>query len=127
MQHTMKRLLTKLGPFLGLILVIVLFSLPASMRDVFPTYGNFRFIFIQTVIVAVSALGMTLIIVSAGIDLSVGSSIALTSVVGASLIQRGWGPASVLFVCVISGGVVGLFNGAAIAGLRVIPFIITLG
>jgi ribose transport system permease protein len=127
MQHTLKRLLTKLGPFLGLILVIILFSLPAEMRDVFPTYGNFRFIFIQTVIVAVSALGMTLIIVSGGIDLSVGSSIALTSVVGASLIQRGWGPAGVLGVCVISGAMVGLFNGAAIAGLRVIPFIITLG
>lgn len=127
MQHTLKRLLTKLGPFLGLILVILLFSLPAEMRDVFPTYGNFRFIFIQTVIVAVSALGMTLIIVSGGIDLSVGSSIALTSVVGASLIQRGWGPAGVLLVCVASGAAVGLFNGAAIAGLRVIPFIITLG
>ena len=127
MNDTLKRILTKLGPFLGLILVILLFSLPADMRDVFPTYGNFRFIFIQTVIVAVSALGMTLIIVSAGIDLSVGSSIALTSVVGASLIQRGWGPAGVLCVCVVSGGLVGLLNGAAIAGLRVIPFIITLG
>ena len=100
MQHTLKRLLTKLGPFLGLILVIVLFSLPAQMRDVFPTYGNFRFILIQTVIVAVSALGMTLIIVSGGIDLSAGSSIAFTSVVGASLIQRGWSPAAVLVACV---------------------------
>ncbi|MEO7414222.1 MAG: ABC transporter permease [Opitutaceae bacterium] len=127
MNPPLKRLLTKLGPFLGLILVVALFSLPAEMREVFPTYGNFRFIFIQTVIVAVSALGMTLIIVSGGIDLSVGSSIALTSVVGASLIQRGWGPAGVLLVCVLSGGIVGLVNGVAIAGLRVIPFIITLG
>jgi ribose transport system permease protein len=127
MQHTMKRLLTKLGPFLGLILVIVLFSLPGHMRDVFPTYGNFRFIFIQTVIVAVSALGMTLIIVSGGIDLSAGSSIALTSVVGATLVQRGWGPTSVLLACIASGALVGLFNGAAIAALRVVPFIITLG
>jgi ribose transport system permease protein len=127
MTQTLKRALAQLGPFLGLILVIVLFSLPADMRDVFPTYGNFRFIIIQTVIVAVSALGMTLIIVSGGIDLSAGSSIALTSVVGATLIQRGWGPAAVLLVCVVSGGLVGLFNGAAIAALRVVPFIITLG
>lgn len=127
MHDSLKRLLTRLGPFLGLILVIVLFSLPTEMRDVFPTYGNFRFIFIQTVIVAVSALGMTLIIVSGGIDLSVGSSIALTSVVGASLIQQGWGATEVLLVCIASGALVGLFNGLAIASLRVIPFIITLG
>ena len=127
MNDTLKRILAKLGPFLGLILVVVLFSLPAEMRDVFPTYGNFRFVFIQTVIVAVGALGMTLIIVSGGIDLSVGSSIALTSVVGASLIQRGWGPAGVVLVSLASGGVIGLLNGGAIAGLRMIPFIITLG
>src|SRR6188472_2821321 len=119
MNATLKRILTKLGPFLGLIVVILLFSAPADMRDVFPTYGNFRYIFIQTVIVAVSALGMTLIIVSGGIDLSAGSSIALTSVVGASLIQRGWGPAGVLVVCIGSGALVGLCNGAAIAVLRV--------
>jgi len=127
MNDTLKRLFAKLGPFLGLILVISLFSLPAEMREVFPTYGNFRFVFIQTVIVAIGALGMTLIIVSGGIDLSVGSSIALTSVVGAQLIQRGYGPVAVLAFSILSGGTIGLLNGTAIAGLRMIPFIITLG
>jgi ribose transport system permease protein len=127
MNDHFKRLLAKLGPFLGLILVVVLFSLPAEMRDVFPTYGNFRFVFIQTVIVAVGALGMTMIIVSGGIDLSVGSSIALTSVVGALLIQRGYGAFTVLVASILSGGLIGLLNGAAIAGLRMVPFIITLG
>jgi ribose transport system permease protein len=127
MNSTMKTLLAKGGPFLGLILVIALFSLPAEMREVFPTYGNFRFIFIQTVLVAIGALGMTLIIVSGGIDLSVGSTIAFTSVVGALLIQRGWGPAGVLAATVAAGGAIGLLNGVAIAGLRMVPFIITLG
>jgi len=127
MNDRLKSFFTKLGPFLGLVLVIGLFSLPAEMRQSFPTYGNFRFVFIQTVIVAIGALGMTLIIVSGGIDLSVGSSIAFTSVVGAHLIQRGWGPVGVLVVSILSGGLVGLLNGAAIAGLRMIPFIITLG
>src|SRR5690349_12260877 len=70
---------------------------------------------------------MTLIIVSGGIDLSVGSTIALTSVVGALLIQHGWGPVPVLALVILSGAVIGLINGGAIAGLRMTPFIITLG
>jgi ribose transport system permease protein len=127
MNHSFRRLLARLGPFLGLIVVIGLFSLPRETREFFLTYHNFKIILTQTVIVAVGALGMTLIIVSGGIDLSVGSTIALTSVVGALLIQRGWGPVSVLLAVVAAGGLVGLLNGAAIAGLRMTPFIITLG
>jgi len=127
MKDTLKKILAKGGPFIGLILVIGLFSIPTETREFFLTYNNFKIIFTQTVIVAIGALGMTLIIVSGGIDLSVGSTIALTSVVGALLIQHGWGPAPVLFVMVASGGLIGLLNGAAIAGLRMTPFIITLG
>ncbi len=127
MNATSKNILAKAGPFIGLILVILIFSLPAEMRDVFPTYGNFRFIFIQTIIVAVGALGMTLIIVSGGIDLSVGSSIAFTSVIGALLIRRGWGPVTVSAAAIAAGALVGLLNGTAIARLRMVPFIITLG
>jgi ribose transport system permease protein len=127
MNQSLRRLLARLGPFLGLIVVIGLFSLPRETREFFLTYHNFKIILTQTVIVAVGALGMTMIIVSGGIDLSVGSAIALTSVVGALLIQRGWGPAAVLAAVVATGGVIGLLNGAAIAGLRMTPFIITLG
>jgi ribose transport system permease protein len=124
---TLKKILARGGPFIGLILVIVLFSLPAETREFFLTYNNFKIIFTQTVIVAIGALGMTLIIVSGGIDLSVGSTIALTSVVGALLIQHGWTPAPVLLAMIGAGGLIGLLNGAAIAGLRMTPFIITLG
>lgn len=127
MKDTLKKILAKGGPFIGLILVIGLFSIPTETREFFLTYNNFKIIFTQTVIVAIGALGMTLIIVSGGIDLSVGSTIALTSVVGALLIQHGWGPAPVLLVMVASGGLIGLLNGSAIAGLRMTPFIITLG
>ena len=127
MNATLKKILAKGGPFIGLILVIVLFSIPNETREFFLTYNNFKIIFTQTVIVAIGALGMTLIIVSGGIDLSVGSAIALTSVVGAMLIQRGWGTASVVGAVILSGGIIGLLNGLAIAGLRMTPFIITLG
>jgi ribose transport system permease protein len=123
----LKKILAKGGPFIGLILVIVLFAIPAETREFFLTYNNFKIIFTQTVIVAIGALGMTLIIVSGGIDLSVGSCIALTSVVGALLIQHGWGTVPVLMAVILSGGLMGVVNGVAIAGLRMTPFIITLG
>ena len=127
MNAHLKKILARGGPFIGLILVIVLFAIPAETREFFLTYNNFKIIFTQTVIVAIGALGMTLIIVSGGIDLSVGSAIALTSVVGALLIQHGWGTASVLAAVIFSGGLIGLLNGVALAGLRMTPFIITLG
>jgi ribose transport system permease protein len=127
MKDTFRKLLAKGGPFIGLILVIVLFSLPTETREFFLTYHNFKIIFTQTVIVAIGALGMTMIIVSGGIDLSVGSSIAFTSVVGALLIQSGWGPAPVVGGMIVSSALIGLLNGVAIAGLRMTPFIITLG
>lgn len=127
MHATLKTILAKSGPFIGLILVIAFFSLPTETREYFLTYNNFKIIFTQTVIVAIGALGMTMIIVSGGIDLSVGSTIALTSVVGALLIQHGWGPIGVLLAVIASGGLIGLLNGSAIAGLRMTPFIITLG
>ncbi len=112
---------------MGLLLVIGAFSVPSETREFFLTFHNFKIILTQTVIVALGALGMTMIIVSGGIDLSVGSSIAFTSVVGALLIQKGWGPVPALFAMILSGGLIGLLNGASIAALRLVPFIITLG
>jgi len=127
MKDRAKSLLAQAGPFLGLIVVIALFAIPTETREIFLSYHNFKIIFTQTVIVAIGALGMTLIIVSGGIDLSVGSVIAFTSVVGAMLIQRDWGTLPVVAAMVGAGGAIGLLNGTAIAGLRMMPFIITLG
>ncbi len=86
MNNRLSRIFASLGPFIGLAFVIGLFSLSNEVRPFFLTGGNFKIILTQTVIVAVGALGMTLIIVSAGIDLSVGSLVALTSVVAARLV-----------------------------------------
>lgn len=121
------RLLNVFGPLLGLLFVVGVFSANPEVRPYFLAGANFKIILTQTVIVAICALGMTLIIVSGGIDLSVGSAVALTSVVGATLIVKGLPPAAVILVTVLAGGVLGLINGAAIAGLRMMPFIVTLG
>lgn len=121
------KLMTLLGPFLGLLFVIALFSLDGEVRAYFLSVGNFEIIFTQTVIVAIGALGMTMIIVSGGIDLSVGSVVALTSVVGALLIAGGAGPVATVLATVLAGGVVGAVNGTVISYFRMNAFIVTLG
>lgn len=121
------RALDVIGPFLGLLFVLGLFSLSAEVRPYLFTGGNFKIILIQTVIVALGALGMTLIIVSGGIDLSVGSVVALTSVLGATLLLKGAPPAVVVLAGVTAGGLIGLINGSIIAGFGMMPFIVTLG
>ncbi|MDP6795496.1 MAG: ABC transporter permease, partial [Verrucomicrobiota bacterium] len=89
--------------------------------------GNFKTILTQTVIVATGAMGMTMVIVSGGIDLSAGSVVALCSVVTARLIEQGHGLAAVLTLTVLIGGLVGLANGGIITAFRMMPFIVTLG
>ena len=103
-----------------------LFALTEEREFIF-TGGNFKNILTQTVIVAVGALGMTLIIVGGGIDLSVGSLVAFTSVLGAKLLVAGWSPLATLLALVLVGAGVGLFNGLIVAGFRMMPFIVTLG
>jgi ribose transport system permease protein len=123
----LRQILNVLGPFLGLIVVVGFFSLNAEVRPYFLSGANFKVILSQTVIVAVGALGMTMIIVSGGIDLSVGSVVALTSVVAAVLLRQEWAPLLVIPLTILAGGCIGLVNGATIAALRMMPFIVTLG
>jgi ribose transport system permease protein len=81
----------------------------------------------QTAIVAVGALGMTLILVSGGIDLSVGSTVAMCSVFLAKSLNAGNSPPVAALVAILAGAFVGCANGMLIAGLRQNPFIVTLG
>src|SRR6266513_4088391 len=106
-----RRLFNIFGPFLGLVLVIGLFCLSPTVRPYFFTGANFKIIFTQTVIVAIGALGMTLIIVSAGIDLSVGSVVALTSVVGAVALVKGCSVSAAVAFTIAVGAGVGAING----------------
>ncbi|MFM7099889.1 MAG: ABC transporter permease, partial [Verrucomicrobiota bacterium] len=122
-----RRWLDILGPFLGLLLVLGLLALSEEARPFLFTGANFKVILTQTVIVAIGALGMTLVIVSGGIDLSVGSVVAFTSVLGARLLVGGTSPALAVVAVIVAGGLVGLLNGAIIAGFRMLPFIVTLG
>lgn len=88
---------------------------------------NQKLILNQTAITTVAACGMTLVIVAGGIDLSVGAVIALCAVAGALALRAGGGPAAALGVAVLAGGLCGAASGALSAGLRLMPFIATLG
>src|SRR5438128_11611131 len=116
------RLLNAVGPVFGLLLVLGMFSLDPVVRSHLFTGTNCKIILIQTVIVAIGALGMTMIIVSSGIDLSVGSVVALASVVGATALVKGCPPGAAIAYTIAVGVAVGLLNGLIIAGLRMMPF-----
>ncbi len=147
-----KILVSQLGPFFGLFLVVALFAAGLALKDVaeqrakegsswsaaakvcaydgfkaFISVSNIKTVLVQTVIVAIGALGMTLVIVSGGIDLSAGSSVALTSVLAAVLLVKGLPPAAAFALTLLAGGIIGLVNGSLIASLRMMPFIVTLG
>ena len=122
-----KKWLSVLGPFLGLLVVIAIFAIATGSPEKFLSPSNIRIVLSQTVIVAISAIGMTLVIIAGGIDLSVGSTIALSGVVTALSINAGADPIIAIVAGMLVGGVVGLTNGVVITGLRVVPFIATLG
>jgi len=73
------------------------------------------------VIVATAALGMTLVIVSGGIDLSVGSAVALTSVVGALALDRGHSAFTAAAATIAVGAIIGAINGTVIGAFRFAP------
>jgi ribose/xylose/arabinose/galactoside ABC-type transport system permease subunit len=118
-------LLTRGGPLLGLLLVCAVFAWligPQFFRPV-----NLELIARQTAIVCTAALGMTMIIVAAGIDLSVGSIISLSTVVIALLLKRDVSPLLAALGGVAGAALCGLANGVLITRLKVVPFIVTLG
>ena len=113
------------GPFIGLGIIILLFSILEPER--FPTAYNFMTVANQTVIVALAAMGMTYIIISGGIDLSVGSVIALTTVVTAIATKAGINPLIAALAGIVAASLTGMLNGLLIGYMRIIPFITTLG
>ena len=114
-----------LGPLLALGFLYVLFT--ALAPDTFARQSNLLTMLRQTAVVGIAAVGMTFTIVLGGIDLSVGSAVALTTVVVAESLRAGMGPWAAASIGVVTGGVLGLCNGALVTMLKISPFIVTLG
>ncbi len=118
-------LLTAFAPFLGLALVVALFYVIPPHPPV--TMLHLQTVAVHTMIVGIAAMGMTFIIISGGIDLSVGSAIALASVAVALALRAGWPLPLAVGVALATGAACGLYNGVLITALRLPPFIATLG
>lgn len=113
------------GPLLALVAVYGLFV--ALAPETFAGSVNLTTMARQTVVVGVTAIGMTYVILLGGIDLSVGSAVALTSVIVALALQSGVGAVGAALIGIASSAAFGLLNGTLVARLRITPFIVTLG
>lgn len=116
-------ILGKLGPLLGLLLIAVVISI---LNPGFLTAGNLLNVLRQVSINALIAFGMTFVILTGGIDLSVGSTLALSSAVSAMMMANGLDPLLAVLVGLVIGALLGAVNGLVIAKGKVAPFIATL-
>lgn len=122
---TRRSLVDRAGTLIGLMVVAVVFGIAVGSQFYAP--ANLELMARQAAIVCVAAIGMTIVIAAGGIDLSVGSIVALTTVVIAIALRAGMGPWAAALSGIGAGAVCGLVNGLLITQLNVIPFIVTLG
>lgn len=114
----------RLGPLLAF---VIIFTALAIMSRSFLTVSNLLNVALQTSVNALLAIGMTFVILTAGIDLSVGSLLAFSSAIAASLMVSGMNIWLAAIVGLIVGGLAGLLNGLFVAYAGLAPFIVTLG
>lgn len=122
---TSRRWLDETGVLVALGLVLLLFAVLIGPQ--FVAGPNLELMARQAAIVCIAAFGMTMVIIAGGIDLSVGSVVALATVVAALLLKADVGPLMAASGAVAVGVLAGVVNGALITGLSVVPFIVTLG
>ncbi|UFT98814.1 ribose ABC transporter permease [Radiobacillus kanasensis] len=123
MTKNIKNSIQKLGPMIGLVMIVIVLSF---ISEDFFTLDNILNVLRQVSINALIAFGMTFVILTGGIDLSVGSILAFSSVLTAGLLTSGMDPFLAVLLGALSGGVMGAVNGLAITKGKVAPFIATL-
>jgi ribose transport system permease protein len=120
----MREVLKHFLPYASLIALFLFLSL---VSPYFLTVGNLSSVVRQTTVITIIAVGMTVIMASGGIDLSVGSIVGITGVCGTMLIASHYSTPLALSGAVLVGTVCGTVNGTAITLLKIPPFIATLG
>jgi len=129
-RRTIDLLWSLVAPFVGLLVVcgiFVVYQYAVTPQNQFLSAYRMTLIAKQTAIVGVGALGMTVVIISAGIDLSAGSLMALASVTLAVSLKSGVDPRLAVLIVLAAATLAGAFNGLLITGLGLVPFIVTLG
>lgn len=112
---------------LPLATLLTLFTALSLASPYFLTYTNLASVVRQTAVINVMALGMTMIIIAGGIDLSVGAVMAFSGLLGTMALEAGWPIPAGLLLALLCGLGWGLANGLLITQLRINPFIVTLG
>ena len=116
--------LQRLLPFLSLIILFVALAIASPH---FLTNTNLSSVARQTAVINIMALGMTMIIITGGIDLSVGAILAMGGLLGTMAMEKGFSIPAGILVGTATGLLCGLANGVMITQLRIAPFIVTLG
>jgi ribose transport system permease protein len=119
-----KDLIQKFTALVSLMILIAIFGVTANA---FFTVNNAMTVALQTTSIAFLGVGVTVVIITGGIDLSVGSILALSGTVAALLVKAGWPVPAAMSAGVLIGMVCGLFNGFVVTRLKLAPFIATLG
>ncbi|WP_438318148.1 ABC transporter permease [Candidatus Caldatribacterium sp. SIUC1] len=127
MTNTGFRKVLRRREFTVLGLIVVLVVLFALTTERFMSVSNLSNLLLQLAGTAISAIGMTMVIITGGIDVSVGSTLGMASVVAGKLLVGGYSPVFVLLSALGTGLAIGLFNGTLIAFGNVPPIIVTLG
>jgi len=120
---TRRRWLSQYAIFVALVAECLVLALT---NDAFFTVDNLTNVLRQNAFTAIIAAGMTFVIVTGGIDLSVGSIVALSGVLCADALVHGWGVWASAGVGLGAGAAIGAFNGLVVTKIRIPPFIVTL-
>jgi ribose transport system permease protein len=123
-RSQVREFLQRYGLLISFLLLCLVLSL---LSDRFLTVGNLTNVLRQSTINLIIAVGMTYVILTAGIDLSVGAVLALSTVVTADLLQRGIPMIPTVLLGLTLGGVLGMASGLLISRVKVPPFVATLG
>jgi ribose transport system permease protein len=111
----------------GLIVLLILFGAMTLASSEFLTGDNLANLARQVAVFGIIAVGQLLVILTAGIDLSVGSVLGLTGCITAELLVHGWGIVPAIVAGLLVGAAIGMFNGGLVAFVKLPPFIVTLG
>lgn len=123
-SKNIKDTVSRYGTIMFFIGLLVFFSIKSPS---FMSFANISNILRQISVVGIATVGMTMIIITGGIDLSIGSVVALTSVILAKLLVGGMGILPAILITIVAGAVLGMINAILINKMNIPPLIATLG
>lgn len=126
---TAKKLeLSTLSLYIGAVAILVIFTVVCQLAGKnFLTFSNIQNIITQSSVIAVIAIGASIVILTGGIDLSAGSIVGFVGIFAGLMIKAGWPVPVACLLAIASGALFGVFNGAFVSYGKVPAFIVTLG